>query len=131
MIILGFSFVNVALGVLYTSLILIVGYISYKKLLQKFNKDVPDKASYCELNPLEKNPASGLLEFYFTTSSERNVSFEILNESYTSVALVTNQIYQEGQHILRFDSTQLENGNYFYQLKTENQQTIRKMVILN
>lgn len=130
-LLVGFSFVRIALGVLYVSITLIVLYILYTRLLRRMNKDVPEKALYCELNTLEKNPASGELEFYFTSNDTKHVTFEILNDDYAPIEMITDKEYAPGQHILRYDSTRLPNGNYFYQLKTDNQQTMRKMIVVN
>ena len=95
------------------------------------NKDVPNKALYCELNPLEQNPAKGILEFYFTSMEPKKVRFEILNNQHQSIEIVADQDFDSGQHILRFDSTKIENGVYYYQIKTDNQQTMKMMTILN
>lgn len=131
MILAGLSIVNVALGVLYTSITIIVGYILYKRLLRHFNKNVPNKEAYCELNPLENKIESGEVEFYFTTSIPKHVSFEILDKHYNSVAVLADKDFEIGQHIMRFDTTTVPNGHYFYQLRTGNQQTLRKMEIQN
>ena len=131
MILIGLSFAKVALGVLYTSITIIIVYILYKKLLAYLNKDVPEKALYCELNSLEKDPASGELEFYFTSEATRNIVFEILDENHAPLEIVTEKEYAPGQHIVRYDSRKLPNGAYFYQLRTDNQQTMKKMVVLN
>lgn len=131
MILVGLSFVKIALGVLYTSITLIVLYILYKKLLAHMNKDVPQKELYCELSSLENDPVSGELEFFFTSKDTKQVVFEILNEDHSPLEVVTDKEFSAGQHILRYDSTRLKNGSYFYRLKTYNQQTMRKMRVFN
>lgn len=131
LILLGLSFVKIALGVLYTSITVIVGYILYKRLLRYMNKGVPHKALYCELNSLEQDPAKGMLEFYFTSLDAKKVRFEILDESYNSVEVIVDKDFDPGQHIVRFDSTKVSNGVYYYQLKTDNQQTMKMMHIAN
>ena len=131
LVLLGLSFVKIALGVLYTSITVIVVYILYKRLLRYMNKGVPNKALYCELNTLEQDPAKGMLEFYFTSSESKKVSFEILDENYKSIEMLVEKDFDPGQHIVRFDSTKVTNGTYFYQIKTDNQQTMKMMHIAN
>ena len=131
LVLLGLSFVKIALGVLYTSITVIVVYILYKRLLRYMNKGVPNKALYCELNALEQDPAKGILEFYFTSLESKKVSVEILDESYQSIEILTDRDFEAGQHIVRYDSTKVSNGVYYYQLKTDNQQTMKMMRILN
>ncbi len=131
LVLLGLSFVKVALGVLYTSITVIVCYILYKRLLRSMNKDVPNKALYCELISLEQDPAAGLLEFYFTSLDSKKVSFEILDENYKSIEVLADKDFDAGQNIVRFDSTKVTNGTYYYQLQTDNQKTIKMMHIAN
>jgi hypothetical protein len=95
------------------------------------NKGVPNKALYCELNALEQDPAKGILEFYFTSLESKKVSVEILDESYQSIEILADRDFEAGQHIVRYDSTKVSNGVYYYQLKTDNQQTMKMMRILN
>ena len=131
LVLLGLSFVKIALGVLYTSITVIVVYILYKRLLRYMNRGVPNKALYCELNALEQDPAKGILEFYFTSLESKKVSVEILDESYQSIEILADRDFEAGQHIVRYDSTKVSNGVYYYQLKTDNQQTMKMMRILN
>ncbi len=131
MILSGMSITRIALGVLYVSIAIIILYILYKKLLRYMNRDVLEKAHYCELNSLEKDPAHGELEFWFTSQDTKLVTFEILDKDYAPLEVISEKEYGAGQHIVRYDSTKLANGTYFYQLRTDNQQIIKKMVILN
>lgn len=125
------SITRVALGVLYVSITIITLYILYKRLLAYMNKGNPQKELYCELNSLEKDPAGGMLEFWFTAKGTKTVTFEILDQNYTPLEVVTEREFEPGQHIVRYDSTKLKNGVYFYQLRTDNQQTMKKMNIWN
>lgn len=131
MILSGMSVARVALGVLYVSIAIIILYILYRKLLRWMNRDVPEKALYCELNSLEKDPARGELEFWFTSKETKQVAFEILDENHAPLETVVEKEFAPGQHIVRYDSTRLTNGTYFYQLKTDNQQIMKKMVVVN
>lgn len=131
MMILEMSFTRISLGVLYTSITIIIVYLLYKRLLAYLNKGVPEKALYCELNSLENDPAGGELEFWFLARETKNVTFEILNADHSPLEKVVEKEFGPGQHIVRYDSTKLPNGAYFYQLKTDNQQIMKKMNILN
>jgi len=71
------------------------------------------------------------LPFYFTNEKKKHVIFEILSESEEVLHTLTDQEYNQGGHIIRFDSKELANGTYFYQLRTENQETKKRMVINN
>lgn len=131
MLLVGLSFVKIALGVLYTSITIIVGYILYRRLLAYLNKDVPSTAGYCFLNALEQDPVRGELEFCFSSEESKLITFEILNSVYDPIETIISKEFKPGQHILRFDSTKLPDGVYYYQLKTDNQQTMKKMRVSN
>lgn len=125
------NFTQIALGTLYVSIIVIILYFVYQKLLSRINRKEPNKALYCDLIYLENDVAKGIVEFYFTNLEVKNIRFEILNQQYESISILAEDDFEIGQHIVRFDSTSVPNGNYFYQLKTDNQQTMRKMYVNN
>jgi len=131
MILIGLSFTKIALGVLYVSIAVIVFYILYRKLLTYLNREVPDQARYCVLSPLENDPAHGELEFYFTSEETKMVTFEIMKDDHTLLATLADKEFPAGQHIIRFDSTTVPDGPYFYQIRTDNQKTMKRMTIAN
>lgn len=125
------TFSQVALGTLYVSLVIIILFLIYKRILMSINSKEPSKKLYCEMNFLENDLAKGTVEFYFTNVEKKEIRFEVLDKAYETVELLAEAVFEPGQHIVRFDSTTVSNGNYFYQLKTDNQQTMRKMVVNN
>lgn len=131
MLLVGYSWLDVVLGVLYVSLVLVVIAIAYKKLIARLSKGSIDKEEYCVLYSLEVDPAVGELEFYFTSEQERDVKLSILNSSLDEIKVVMEKKATPGGNIVRFDSTSLSNGEYYYCLKTENQKTMKKMHVLN
>lgn len=131
MVLVGLTFTKVLLGILTVSLALLLLYIGYKKLLAFLGKGLPVAEDYCVLYTLEKDPAMGELEFYFTNECAKTVALELLNADMSLNQLIIEQEYPEGGHIVRFDSTRIANGNYFYALRTDNQKTMKKMTVQN
>lgn len=131
MVLMGYSISKVLIGILFVSLILLVLYILYRKVIAYIGKDAPVMNDYCVLYNLEKNPVVGEMEIYFTTKLPKTVIIEILNSDMSLHTTVEEKEYKEGGHIIRFDSTKIPNGNYFYGLRTENQKTIKKIVVQN
>ncbi len=125
------TFTQVALGTLYVSLVVIILYLIYQRFLNKINVDEPNQENYCELIYLENDLAKGIVEFYFINLEKKTIRFEVLNKQFETMVLLAEEEFEPGQHIFRFDSTAVPNGNYFYQLKTANQQTMRKMIVSN
>lgn len=133
MILAGLSFVSVALSFLYVTLGIIVCYFGYKKLLKYVGKGetyITDE-KYVSLDTLEKDPARGELEFYFVCSEAKALEFAILDSNLVQIESVVSKEFSEGGHILRYDSTRLSNGKYFYQIKTDNQNIRKQMLVKN
>lgn len=130
-ILIGFSAGKIAVGVLAVSLAILLFVIAYRKLLAYLGKGNPPKEKYCVLYGLENSVVAGEVEFYFTTEEKKIVALEILNQNMDFVHLIVEKEFGVGGNIVRFDSTVLPNGNYFYQLRTENQKTMKKLRIEN
>ena len=131
MVLIGFSIERVLLGVLLVSLALLVLIIAYRKLLAYLGKGTPAPKDYCVLYSIEQDPVSGEVEIYFTTTHEKSVRIELLHSDLSVLKILKEDTFSNGGHIVRFDSTELPNGNYFYRLCTDNQKTFKRMTISN
>lgn len=131
MILMTYSISKLLIGILLTSITLLILVIAYKKLLAYFGKGNPKKEDYCVLYSLEGDVASGEIEIYFTTEIPKSVTIELLNEDFSLNKEITQRDVTQGGHIVRFDSRVLENGHYYYCLRTDNQKTMKKMRVEN
>ena len=126
------SFITSKLLTLLTiSLVVLIGVIIYKRLLIKFKQNTISKEDYCILFGLENQPSKGEIEIYFTSEKKKNVNISILNEDMSLHTDIKEFECTPGGNIVRFNTLNVENGNYFYQLKTDNQETIKKFTIKN
>ena len=130
-VLMGFTIGRVLMGALSVSLAVLLLTIAYRKLLKYLGKGTPVKEDYCVLYGLETHPTSGEVEFYFTTNSKRDITLEILNDDLTFRSIISEKNVLEGGHIIRFDTNSLPNGTYFYQLRTENQKTMKRFSVVN
>lgn len=132
MILSGFEFNGTTIiTLLCVTLGFLVLFIAYRQLLRYFGKGTPNKADYVVLYELEINPVVGVVEFYFTSDAEKSVSLNVLDENMEFVLEISSQMSHKGGNIIRYDSTKLKNGNYFYCLQTDNQKTMKKMRVAN
>lgn len=118
------------LDVLFYSLIVLVAIVLYRLLLKRLSRGRIDNATFCTLYSLEKNPASGEIEFYFVVPDMMKVEFSIWKENEKIVEL-RNDHFKKGGHIVRYDSTHLDNGEYFFGIVTSNQRTIKRFNVAN
>jgi hypothetical protein len=130
-VLMGFTFTNILFGIMTATLAILLLTIAYKKLLAYLGRTAPAPKDYCVLYGLETHPAKGEVEFYFTTTIKRNIRLEILNDDLSLHSLIQEKEVSEGGHIIRFDTKTLPNQTYFYQLKTENQKTMKRFTIEN
>lgn len=131
MILMSFTVGKVIVGVLFVSLALLVLYISYRKLLRYLGKGNPVKEDYCVLYSLEKPVAKGEIELYFTTEHPKSVRMELLNDDFSLKKLIKEDEFKSGGHIIRYNTEELDNGIYYYCLRTDNQKTMKKMLVEN
>lgn len=131
MILRGYDIPTIIIATLIVSLSLLILVIAYRKLLQYLGRGSVNKQDFCVLYPLEKDPASGEVEFYFTCDETKQYSLEILDAEMQELKKVKEGEASPGGTIVRFDTTSLSNGLYFFCLKTSNQKTMKKMNVLN
>lgn len=127
----SYSFWETAKGILWVTLIILILIIAYRKLLRVLGKGNPSKEDYCVLYGLEQNPSKGEVEFYFTSDKTKLVKILILDLDFEEVIEVSAKECHIGGNIIRFDSSKVPNGNYFFCLKTDNQKTVKKMSVQN
>lgn len=125
------TFVNVALGVLIVGLAVLIFVIAYRKLLAYMGKGVPPKEDYCVLYEIEDNPAKGEIVIYFTSKEKKQFKMELLNNAFETVQELANKECQTDGNMVRFDTTTIANGTYYYQLVTDNQKIFKKMLVKN
>jgi hypothetical protein len=126
-----YSLPNILLGVLSVSLSLLVIVISYKKLLAYMGKGTPNKADYVFLYTLENQPSFGVVEFFYELKASKNVRLELLNKELELIEVIDQRDAESGGTIVRFDTSTHSNGDYYYQIVTDNQKTMKKMRIEN
>lgn len=129
--ILAINISQSALTGLWITLGIVLLFIGYRLLLRRLKRGIPDYSSFVILHPLEMNPASGELEFYFTMEKGQEIQFTVKSEDNSFDQTLLNKSLTSGSHIVRFDSTQVPNGRYTYEIKTDQQQTMKFFDIIN
>jgi hypothetical protein len=76
--------------------------------------------------PLEISDSAGELQFRFAIDSEQVVKLEICSDDFQSLFILSEKNFNAGEHVIRFDSSKLAKGIYYYKLKTPRQEIIKK-----
>jgi hypothetical protein len=126
-------FFNEALWIDFLSitLVILLAIIVYRFLIRFLSRKHINTEKYCTLFDVEDQPVRGVIPFYFSTKIARNVEFVLESAEGCRVANIANQAFEAGGHLLKFDSSALKDGTYFYLLRTENQEIRKKLVIKN
>ena len=115
---------------LFVTLFILLGIIGYRAMLRKFQRGQVVHKEFCELYNLDQEPAQGELAFYFVCPQACEVKLAIWQFNKV-VCEVAQASFEKGGHILRFDSTKLANGVYYYGIVTPDQETKKRMTIAN
>lgn len=115
---------------LVATLLILVAIIAYRFLLRYLSKGNVDQAVYCELYSLDTDPASGEISFYFVCPEETHVTFNIW-ESDQIIRELTAKAYEKGGHLLKFQTSDLPNGTYYFGIVTSKQKTQKRFRIEN
>lgn len=125
-------FINVVGGVsILVALFLI--YIAIKKIrhLIKGNRVKVLKDIYVTIYELPSNELKNKVQFGFELPITTQLTFSIIDKSDKVLHEIHSGELNKGPHVFLFDSTQLENGNYFLNYSSTIQTINRKIIINN
>lgn len=111
------------------SLIVLLGIILYRKLLQYLSRNRIRTEEYINLYDLELSTVSGQIEFYFILPTSKFVQFEILDSNWQKILELAAKEFEQGGHIIRFDSSSISPGIYYYGIRTEGQVLHKKFLV--
>ncbi len=128
---LKISFFSVAVPTLLVSILVILGYIAYKKLLSRMGKDELDKAKYAKLYSIERQPANGHVELFYELEEDKEAEVVLLNMKMETLLSIDKRAAKKGGNKVMFDTTSVENGRYFFELQTDNQKSAKTLIVKN
>lgn len=114
-----------------TLALLIVFIIVYRFLLVRFKRGRMEKELYFVMHPIEKVPASGTVQIFIEMHSAKDIEVSLFSMDKTFHKVITNKSCKKGGNIIQLDTTQFQNGFYFYQAETDNQKARKRMEIRN
>ena len=96
---------------------------------QIVEKDVNKAISY-KLLQNYPNPFNPLTTISFDVKEFTAVSLKVYNINGQLVSILIDKRMRPGHHKIQFNSGDLASGVYFYQFKTVNFQSVKKMILL-
>ncbi|MEN9700075.1 MAG: hypothetical protein RLZZ301_1273 [Bacteroidota bacterium] len=119
-----------AVQFLFVTFLILIAIIGYRALLRRFQKGQVNHQQFCELYPIDELVAIGEITFYFVCPAATEVLFGIWQNQQLVLELKKEQ-FEAGGHLIRFESTALPNGVYYYGIQTSHQHTTKRMEIAN
>lgn len=131
MILLVIDIQQTIANIAWISLLIIVFFIAYRILMRRLKRGRIEKELYLVLHPIEKDPARGIVPVFIEMNTPMEVEISIFSTDRDFHKVIEQKTYKKGGNIVQIDTEQLENGFYFYQAKTNNQKTRKRIEIRN
>lgn len=105
-------------------------FLGYKYLLKLLQKGKPSQ-QYAMLHTIHNNTATGETRFYFELPENTHVNFIIVDGNENEIAVLMQGNLNKGSYPVKWNSTDVKNGQYFYKLETNNQTISKKLTVTN
>ncbi|MFT5603005.1 MAG: hypothetical protein ACI8Q1_000528 [Parvicella sp.] len=121
------------LGAVSAGVALYLLFIAYRNLMARFGRGKKTKitAKYATIFELKPPYAKGRVQFGFELLEPTEVTFSIIDDMDNVIEELHSGILNDGIHPFVFDTTKYRNGFYFYQYKSDLQNSIKKFAIDN
>ncbi len=112
------------------TLLILLAIIAYRYLLKYLSKGNVNQALFCELYSLDHEPAMGEVSFYFVCPETTFVTFCIWKGDEV-IKQLTSKEFEKGGHLLKFQTSEIENGVYYFGIETAKQKTQKRFTVQN
>lgn len=113
------------------SLGLLVILVAYRLLVKRMKQGQIEKELYLILHPIEKDPAVGIVSIFIEMYTPMEVEVSLFSTDNQFNTIIENKTFKKGGNIIQLDTREFENGFYFYQAKSNNQKTRKRLEIRN
>ena len=83
-----------------------------------------------ELKQNYPNPFNPTTTIQFTLEHTTNVVLEVFDLKGSLVAVLANKTLNQGRHEYKFDASSLSSGTYYYSIKVDGMQSVKKMMLV-
>ena len=129
--ILAIDWMQYVIYFLYASLFILVGIIAYRYLLSRMDKKEFFREDFVELYSYEQQIATGEITLFFEVLSRKRIKFYLTDGKGTVLKVLKDGEFKPGGYNVKLDTAEFSDGNYYYCLQTDNQQTDKLLRIRN
>lgn len=122
---------DVVMGVLYgitAAVLLVTAYIIYTK---QFRRQKMEAVQTVNFVTAQYNIYKTKTQLLVEVPVAMQIHVMLLDGREVLVADLLNRELEKGEHIIDFDPTEYENGNYFFKLVSPSSQILKKIIISN
>lgn len=98
----------------------------YRNYVRRTTMAAGSPRGFARMLPLEIPREGGELQFRFAIDGKLPVVLEVCNSDYKTLHVIADKVYEAGEHVVRFNPEGLGKGVFFYKLKTNKQEIIKK-----
>lgn len=128
---LRLSFFEVAVPVLLISITILLLVILFRRIRQRWSRGEPQTAHFALLYSIEKQPISGEIEIYYELQIPKEIEIWLLDAQMGDKVKIDSRLAKVGGNKIRFNTQTVDNGRYFYELRSDNQRTSKAIYIEN
>jgi hypothetical protein len=111
---------------------LIYGFRYYRAKVRIEKEKKGELKHYATLHNVEMEVVKGEISFFYELPVKMEVTFQITDYNNNVIEVLLDSVAQKkGSYPLKYDTTQLKNDTYFYQLLTPHQKVTKKLVVGN
>lgn len=129
--ILVIDIMRIVANVGWVVLLLIVFFIGYRLLLAYLKRGTIDQQDFVELASTPDDKVQGEIQFFIKAHQPKEVRFRIYGKTTDVEKILLDEKLSAGGHVINFDTRGVENGFYFYEIKTDNQKTAKLLEVCN
>lgn len=122
---------RVIVNVGWVLLVLIAFFILYRFLLAYLKRGTIDTKDFVELAATPEDKVQGEIQFFIKVHRSKTVKFRIYAKATDIEKKLVDKELSAGGHVINFDTTEVENGFYFYEVRTDNQKTTKLLEVCN
>ena len=124
-------FLDGILGMLYLTLAVLLLFIGYRFYQRYFNKGRKSNAIYFNPDPLKNRLIIGKFESYIELGEPMKIKIYLADLNGVEKYIIEEKEFSVGLNTISFDSTQYDDGEYFYTIISEDMKSEKKIKLQN
>lgn len=124
-------FMQYAVYVLWVGLFLVLLLIANNRFKANQRAKLAKRNPEIRLFPYEYPSASGAITFFFEADDALEYTFFVINANNNEKHIIAQGTCRKGGQKIKFDTTTVDNGTYYYGIENQFQRTEKRLEVRN